>query len=111
MCEILVRAVDGTCQRPEANPLKGFPVCVQPDGHEWGTQERLPSYVVIKIPSATVEQAQQYARIWFAEDGETVLGRRRYIVNHSVVDDAIAAGGTLTLNRGLLTRNMIDRVA
>ena len=50
MCEILVRAVDGTCGDPTANPRRGNPVVVQPDGHVWGDCECLPEYFIVKIP-------------------------------------------------------------
>lgn len=111
MCEVLVRAVDGTCQDPTANPLKGFPVVVKPDGHVWGNGERLPEYVVIKIPNISVSQVEKYAGRWFDYTTMTVLGRRRYQLAATIVDQAVANGGTLTLTRPQFTRNVIDRAA
>jgi hypothetical protein len=49
MVEILVRAVEGTCPDPCANPRRGDPVCVKPGGHTWGLCEGPPEYVIIKI--------------------------------------------------------------
>lgn len=46
MCEILVRLQNGSNPDPGVNPLRGYIVCLRPDGHQWGLAEvprlRLP---------------------------------------------------------------------
>jgi hypothetical protein len=62
MAEILVRAVDGTCVDPFANPLRGMPVVVMEDGHVWGKCECLPEYVVIKVPGVAADVVREYTK-------------------------------------------------
>ena len=65
MAELLVKAVSAV----HADPVKdlrgsykrGDIVVVMPDGHAWGLQERLPTFVVVRIPGVTVEQARRFA--------------------------------------------------
>jgi hypothetical protein len=118
MCEILVRAVDGTCTDPIANPLRGMPVVVKPDGHTWGNAECMPEYVVIKLPGTPVSAVEQYAASWVTvtDNGElkstiTTHGRRRYLVPNVVVNAAERNGGTYTRTVNQLTAALIDRAA
>jgi len=60
--EILVRAVDGTCYDPTANPLRGMPVVVKPKGHVWGSGEGPPEYMIVKVTSVTPDFMDPYAR-------------------------------------------------
>lgn len=39
---------------------RGDIVVVMPDGHEWGKEERLPKFVVVKVAGMSVETAQKY---------------------------------------------------
>ena len=55
MCEVLVKWVDrvhptDTVKDRRGCYKKGDPAAVMPDGHEWGRKERLPIFVVVKIP-------------------------------------------------------------
>jgi hypothetical protein len=118
MCEILVRAIDGTCDIPAANPLRGMPVVVQPDGHTWGNGERLPEYVIIKLPGVSPSLVVQYTARWEdrVENGDdlptiTIRGRRRYLVPGAVVSAAEANGGTLTRTGTQFISSLIDRAA
>ena len=38
----------------------GDVIVVCPDGWKWGREECLPNYVVIKVPTLTVEEAKKY---------------------------------------------------
>lgn len=116
MCEILVRAVDGTCSDPTANPLRGMPVVIQPDGHTWGNGERLPEYVVIKLVGVDPELVRQYTTLWETRIDNVdapptiiVHGRRRYLVPNTVVSAAEANGGTLTRTRNQFVNALVDR--
>lgn len=65
MAEMLVRAVSSALL---SDPVKdqrgcykrGMPVVVMPDGHQWGTLERLPTFVLIKFPLISAERVQKY---------------------------------------------------
>jgi hypothetical protein len=53
------------CPDPTANPLRGYPVVIKPDGHPWGRCERLPEYVVIKVPGLPVGSVNiDHERTW-----------------------------------------------
>jgi len=64
MCEILVRAVDGICEDPTANPRRGYLVVVQPDGHTWGNGERPPEYFIVKIPGLSDTLTRLKTCLW-----------------------------------------------
>lgn len=59
MCEIIVKAIDVTNSDPEKDRRgcykRGYPVAVYPDGTRWGNEERLPKFVIIKIPGVPVD--------------------------------------------------------
>jgi hypothetical protein len=64
MCEILVRAVGGTCDDPTANPRRGNLVVVQPDGHKWGNGECPPEFFIVKIPGLSPELTRLKTEVW-----------------------------------------------
>jgi hypothetical protein len=64
MAEILVRAIDGVCPNVAANPVRGNPVAVMPDGQVQGNAEWSSEYVVIKRPGVSVDLIKQYAARW-----------------------------------------------
>jgi hypothetical protein len=112
MCEILVRAVDGTCGDQTANPLKGYPVTIRDDGHQWGLGERLPEYVVFKVPGVSFENAVRFTRPLEPIGGvESTARRRRYRIPEVAVNLAIANGGTYTVSNSWLINNIIDQSA
>lgn len=43
---------------------KGDIVVVRPDGHEWGGEENLPNFVLLKVPGVTVEQVENRIEEW-----------------------------------------------
>lgn len=63
-CELLVKAVDYThsdaTEDRRGAYKRGMVVVVKPDGWSWGTEERLPKFVVIKIPGIAVSKAEKY---------------------------------------------------
>ena len=64
MAEILFMAIDRTHADPakdaEGCYKRGDPVVVMLDGHEWGKEERLPTFYLVKIPGLAVETAKKY---------------------------------------------------
>lgn len=59
MCEIIVKAIDVTNPDPMKDQRgcykRGYPVAVYPDGTRWGNEERLPKFVIIKLPGVPVD--------------------------------------------------------
>lgn len=93
MCEILVKATNATHPDPDTDRRgcykRGYPVVVMPDGHPWGTEERLPLFVVIKLPGVEVETALKYIEPWQdALDPSRTYCRRVWRIK---VDDLPAA--------------------
>jgi hypothetical protein len=75
MCELLVAARTTA----HADPLKALRGCfrrgmsatVKPDGHPWSGEERLPKFVIVKIPGVSVEAARKYSRLLYdTPDGQ-----------------------------------------
>jgi hypothetical protein len=64
MAEILVKAIDATHADATKDRRgcykRGMAVVVMPDGHGWGAEERLPKFVVIKIPGVSVATVLKY---------------------------------------------------
>ena len=107
MAEILIKAVDAT----HADPIKdqrgcykrGMPVCVMPDGHTWGAAERLPAFVVLKLPGITVERVQAFLHPLVDAEGEVVRRRLWQIAWADLPPAArtkILASGALTIGQG-----------
>src|SRR3989304_2182227 len=47
----------------DARSQIGDIIVVRPDGWEWGNKECLPDYIVIKIPSLSVEEAKKFEEV------------------------------------------------
>lgn len=66
MAEILVKAINATHSDTDKDRRgcykRGMPVLIMPDGHSWGGEERLPKFVVIKIPGISVETVSKYVQ-------------------------------------------------
>lgn len=117
---------------------RGFPVVVQPDGHEWGLEESKQAwlaagraeagwpghFVIVKIPGVTVAQVERVIEPQaeddsgvptLEEDGITsrIFRRRRWRV---LVDDIPAAIRNQLLTNGEITvtptqvRNYVKRI-
>ena len=78
MAEILIKAISAAHSDPTKDQRgcykRGMPVVVMPDGHPWGNEERLPKFVVLKIPMISVAQVQKYIEPQIESD---VVTRRR----------------------------------
>ena len=44
----------------ESRAQIGDVIAVRPDGWKWGKEERLPNYVVVKVPDMKLEDAKKY---------------------------------------------------
>ena len=72
MCEILIFAGNNTHPDPEVDRRgswkRGYPVVVKEDGHEWGAEERLPKFVVVKIPGAPAAKVEAFLASQMVDD-------------------------------------------
>jgi hypothetical protein len=87
MCRVLVRYVDkrrtidddDKCER--AHTVKGDPIVVQPDGHEWGREEGLPTYVSLDMDGVPVKEIKKYTNVEFSpilnEQGKRFIQKKR----------------------------------
>jgi hypothetical protein len=64
MAEILIKAIDhihpDSVKDRRGAYKRGMPVVVMQDGHEWGLEERLPKFIVLKIPGVAVDTVEKY---------------------------------------------------
>ena len=89
MAEILLLAFDCfNTTHPERDATMtyklGHVIAIMPDGHEWGSQECLPKFYIIKIPGVSVDDLQDYiaSKIdWLAEKGPKRIGIRKWKLN------------------------------
>jgi len=112
-CELLVRAKNNTNADPEEDRRgcykRGMVVLIMPDGHQWGNGERLPGFVVIKIPEISVAKAQKYiAEQYQGVDADGVPIRYRRRLWQVRWDDLPAAAKTRLANDGELVIKATD---
>lgn len=108
-CEILVKAVDAT--NPDAEKdrrgcyKRGMPVVVMPDGWPWGSEERLPRFVVIKIPTITPDRALKYIAQQY--NGSDLFRRRLWQIRWADLPASartrLQTTGQLTIKAGTYT--------
>ena len=83
MAEMLVKAVDAIHDDPVKDRRgcykRGMPVVVMDDGHEWGKEERLPTFIIIKFPLIPKDKVMKYIdpEPGLDIDGNIVVDRRR----------------------------------
>ena len=72
MCEILIFAGNNTHADPDTDRRgcwkRGYPVVVKEDGHPWGAEERLPKFVVVKIPGMPAAKAEAFLEPQMVDD-------------------------------------------
>jgi len=103
VAEILVKAVSADHPDPVKSVRgcykRGMPVVVMPDGHPWGNEERLPKFVVLRIPLVPVAKAQKY--IAGQIENDVVMRRRLWIIRWDdlpqVAKNKLATNGELTI--------------
>ncbi len=109
MAELLIKAIDATHSDPAKDQRgcykRGDIVLVMPDGHEWGKEERLPKFVVVKISGLSVEAVKKYILshdeprpaiiIWnkLDWDGALISGEyQEFLSQPSVIDQSTRQG-------------------
>lgn len=90
--ELLVKAIDATHRNTVKDKAgcykRGDPVVAMKDGHEWGKEERLPKFFVIKLPGISVKDAGKYIESdwdYTDPDNPVLVIRRKYRIK---IDDA-----------------------
>jgi len=107
MAEILIKAVDATHSNTDKDRRgcykRGYPVVVMPDGHPWGFEEKLPKFVVIKVPLISVDKVQKYIEQWLDGSGG-LLQRRRWQIRWAdlpaAVRNKLASNGEIIIKAG-----------
>jgi len=84
---------DGNKETYTARSQKGDIIVVKPDGWIWGKSERLPNYVVVKVPGMKYEDAKKYEESLLDTTGEEpiTLRKRKHNILGTDVDAAITA--------------------
>lgn len=70
-------------------------IVVRPDGWEWGNEECLPNFIIVKVPDMTMEEAKQYEESLIDAETMEVKKVRKYHVEEAEVNDAKNNGGVL----------------
>jgi len=77
-------------------------IVVRPDGWEWGKEECLPTFIVVKIPGITVEAVKLYEQsLMDTNDPQhpILLKVRKYKAPDAYMSNAIVAGqSVITIN-------------
>jgi len=98
MAEFLIKAVSATHPDPEKNARgcykRGDIVDIRPDGWPWGAEERLPLFVLVKIPGLSVSNVIHYAGAY------PDVARRLYKIR---VDDVPLAIRNILRDTGVVT--------
>ncbi len=113
MAEVLIKAVDAVHSDPDKDRRgcykKGYPVNVCPDNHPWGNEERLPRFVVLKIPDATVSEVKHFIQEWQRQVDWSVVSQNlpqdRFRLNIFTTNPAATDQG---VGAGKLTRAMVE---
>lgn len=77
-------------------------IVVRPDGWEWGREETLPIFVLVKIPDMPIEEAKQYEAVLMDNTIPTqpvILKRRKWKISSVYVDTIKQAGGSVITNK------------
>lgn len=107
MAELLIQAVNNSHPDPEKDQRgcwkRGMPVAVMDDGHEWGSQERLPKFAILKLPGVAKERVQKYIADYLDVQGEPVrrrLWQIRWADLPLAARQKLAGSGELTIKVG-----------
>ncbi len=76
---------------------KGSPILLRPDGFIWGSAEKLPDYIIIKLPGVSKSQVKKYVNRLYGSDSITVIKERPFKIPEVWVDSiANYYGGIIT---------------
>jgi len=111
MCELLI-SNNKTSVHPdpvvdrEGMPKRGDLVAKLPDGHEWGSGERLPNFVILKLPGVKDAVIDFHIRPWYRRINYFIVG------SDPVIDGFRIRIETTEYNsnsgEGKITRDMVE---
>ena len=112
MCELLIQAKPSWLesatqeQLDKCNPASvnariqiGDIVVIKPNGWEWGREETLPNYYIIKVPNISVEEAEYATQsLMDTTDPEkpVMLKKRKYQIPQSIINQLNNNDGVIT---------------
>lgn len=89
-------------------------VVIKPNGWEWGREETLPNYYIVKVPNISVEEAEHLTQsLMDTTDPENpvMLKKRRYKIPQTIVNQLNANNGVMTYNVSAeVIANIIDKL-
>lgn len=102
-------------QSYEARSQVGDIVVVRGDNWQWGKEECLPNYVVVKIPQITEVEAKQYEQSLMVQDGVDTQGipimkmlrHRKYALPRT--DIQTITTNNITLNKNVFNSKLITK--
>ena len=118
MCEILIKAVDATNPNPDKDRMgcykRGDIVGIEKDGYEWGREERLPKFYLVKIPGLDVETARKYEQEDRDDLDHKIINRRRkyHIPLDSIptrIRSELLSNGSVTVNLSQIRNYLINK--
>lgn len=97
--------------------IKGNPIVVMPDNHKWGKLEGPPNSVLVKVNGMSVEEGRQYVEklrdlsgVPEPEGGAYPIKYiRKWQISETVVDNILAQGGVVTINKNQFKQQLIER--
>jgi len=111
MCELLIQAkphwTESATQEQldKCNPQSvnariqlGDIVVVKPNGWEWGREECLPNYYILKVPNISVEEAEFAVQSLMDTSGDepVMLKKRKYQIPPQIINQLNNNDGVLT---------------
>ena len=85
-------------------------IVVRPDGWEWGREECLPNFVVVKVPSLSIDDAKVYEQHEQPKQNAKMTRIRQYYIKHSTIQKAIDDNtSVITLNSGQFNGALKDK--
>jgi hypothetical protein len=106
----------------ESRSQIGDIVVIRPDGWQWGREECLPNFIVVKVPDMTIEEAKKYEEplnemvTEKAPDGKDMqvarlIKFRKHIMDKVVVDNVkLTASSAVQFNKSTVLTKITEKV-
>lgn len=94
-------------------------VVIRPDDWVWGSEEKLPNFIVVKVPGLSVETVKQYE--WplitltpdiTQQDGfrSVITKKRRYFIKQTYIETLVTQNkSVITINATLFNSNLLEK--
>jgi hypothetical protein len=104
---------DAAKQNYESRSQIGDVVVVRPDGWQWGKEECLPNFIVVKVPQITFEEAKKYEEALVDNSNPEkpiLLKHRKHQIPKVVVDNSILLNqSSMTVTKSNLDAQIIKK--